>query len=224
MFFRLIFFGILLFLIATNLSGQQKDSTISWIATGPAKATYSPDDIEYTLSLTGTHSEVTFWQNRSVFTNYIDSFHLINLDLSGEGTDSSGNLHSPKYTNLSLFYSLGYDLYLANFIHFQPYASYGISNVTYSKHYKENNGSLEIYEKKSGVADWLIYGFNFLFEFSGKIWIGYGKNYFYESQKINYEYSNSTIKLEESDTLMIIWSWEQVKIKTINPKETFWGF
>lgn len=92
---RLLLPASLLLLVAFTAFAQQEDSTMSWLATGPATATYAPDS-NYVLSLTGTHSEITLWQDRSVFTNFFDGLHLISLDLSGEGTDGSGNLHAPK--------------------------------------------------------------------------------------------------------------------------------
>jgi len=219
---RLLLPASLLLLVAFTAFAQQEDSTMSWLATGPATATYAPDS-NYVLSLTGTHSEIALWQDRSVITNFFDGLHLISLDLSGEGTDGSGNLHAPKYSNLSLFYSLGYDLYLANFAHVQPYFAYGIGNVTFSNRTTDSTGAVTPYAEKSEIADWGIYGLNLIIEITGKLWLGYALNYYQETQSIEYQTSDGSIALGSSQTLMLVWNWERVPIKAIDPKSSFWG-
>ena len=219
---RLLLSASLLLLVAFTAFAQQEDSTMSWLATGPATATYAPDS-NYVLSLTGTHSEITLWQDRSVFTNFFDGLHLISLDLSGEGTDGSGNLHAPKYSNLSLFYSLGYDWYLASFAHVQPYVAYGIGTVAFSNTYTDFYGDSTEYEERSETADWATYGVNLIFEITGKLWLGYALNYYHETQTIEYQDNDGSVELGSSQTLMLVWNWERVPIKSIDPKASFWG-
>jgi len=219
---RLLLPASLLLLVAFTAFAQQEDSTMSWLATGPATATYAPDS-NYVLSLTGTHSEITLWQDRSVFTNFFDGLHLISLDLSGEGTDGSGNLHAPKYSNLSLFYSLGYDWYLASFAHVQPYVAYGIGTVAFSNTYTASSGTITPYEEKTEIADWGIYGVNLILEITGKLWLGYALNYYHETQTIEFQDNDGSVELGSSQTLMLVWNWERVPIKSIDPKASFWG-
>lgn len=196
---------------------------MSWIAHGPAEGTYSPHGSNNLLSMNGTHSEITFWQNRNNFTNYFQGIHLVSLNLTGEGIDEFGNFHAPEYSNLSIFYSLGYDLDLLNFIHIQPYFSYGIGNVKYRKNYRDSTGLEKYYNEHNETADWGIYGLNFIFEITGKFWIGYGFNYYLEKQNIEYNRNRSEINLEKSHSVLLVWNWERVKIKTINPRES-WSF
>jgi len=220
---RFLLLSFLIWLVANTSYGQQEDSSISWLATGSATATYFPNTTDHSIQLTGTHSEIALWQDRSVFTNFFDGLHLISLDLSGEGSDASGNLHAPKYSNLSLFYSLGYDLYLANFAHVQPYFAYGIGNVTFSNRTTDSTGAVTPYAEKSEIADWGIYGLNLIIEITGKLWLGYALNYYQETQSIEYQTSDGSIALGSSQTLMLVWNWERVPIKAIDPKSSFWG-
>ena len=220
---RFLLLCYLVLQIASNALGQQEDSSMSWLATGPASATYFPDSTSYSLPMTGTHSEIAFWQDRSVFTNFFDGLHLIQLELAGEGLGNSGESHAPKYSSTSLFYSLGYDLYLANFAHLQPYLAYGIGTVTFSNNYADSTGAATPYEEKSEWADWGIYGVNLILEITGKLWLGYALNFYQEQQAIEYQDADGSIELGSSQTLMLVWNWERVPIKAIDPRASFWG-
>ena len=218
---------LLLLLFTLPTLAQETDKTISWIASGPASGSYSPSESDYSLDMEGTQTEITFYQDRSVYTNLFNGLHFISLDLSGDGREASGNYHSPKYQNLTLAYSLGYDLNLANFVHIQPFVAYGIGATSYSKSYIDENDSLTNYEEKNVTSDYGIYGINLIFEITGKFWLGYGLNYFYENQLIEYEKSNSSRKylnqssigLDRSQTILLIYNWERIPIKAIDPKQ-----
>jgi hypothetical protein len=225
---RLLLLSILLLLLfSLPTLAQEADKTISWVASGPASGSYSPSESDYSLGLEGTQTEITFYQDRSVYTNLFNGLHLISLNLSGEGSDGSGNFHAPQYQNLTLAYSLGYDLNLANFAHLQPFVAYGIGTTSYSKSYIDADDSLTNYEEKNATSDYGIYGINLIFEITGKFWIGYGLNYFYENQLIEYEKSNSSrkylnqssIELDRSQTISLIYNWERIPIKAIDPKQ-----
>ena len=220
---RLLPLSILLLLLTSLPTlAQEDDLTMTWLASGAATATYSPNDSDYSLALQGTHAEFTLYQDRSVYTNLFNGLHLIGLEFSGEGTDSDGNKHAPEYANASLLYSLGLDIYLANFLHLQPFAAYGVGVTTYRKSYTESDGAFTPYEEKTVTADWGMYGVNFILELTGKLWLGYGLNYYAEEQAVEYRNKHSTIILQSSQTLMLVWNWERIPIKTIDPKASFW--
>jgi len=215
---------LLLLLLALPTLAQEDDLTMTWLASGAATASYSPNDSDYSLALEGTHAEFTLYQDRSVYTNLFNGLHLIGLEFSGEGTDSDGNKHAPEYANASLLYSLGLDIYLAEFIHLQPFAAYGFGATRYSKSYTAADGTITPYEEKTVTADIGIYGVNLIVELFGKVWVGYGLNYYLESQPIEYRDITGSLALQSSQTLMLVWNWERVPIKTIDPKASFWSW
>ena len=117
---------LLLFLsLSISAHAQEEDKSMSWLASGESTASFEIESSGFTLTLDGTHQEIAFFQDRSPFTNLFTGLHLISLDYSGEGTDNSGNKHVLGYENISAFFSLGYDWYLAEFAHLQPYLAYG---------------------------------------------------------------------------------------------------
>ena len=214
---------LLLLLLALPTLAQEDDLTMTWLASGAATASYSPNDSDYSLGLEGTHAEFTLYQDRSVYTNFFNGLHLIGLEFSGEGTDSDGNKHAPKYQNISIAYSLGYSLYVAQFAHVQPFITYGIGSVSYSKTYTSSDGTIKPYEEKTVTADWGVYGINLIIEITGKVWLGYGINFYQEKQAIEYQDVDGSLTLKGSQTLMLVWNWERVKIKTIDPR-AMWSF
>ena len=115
---RIVLFIVLaLLLLSFSLQAQEDNKAMSWIASGSAKANYSIDNLDFSTTADGTHQEINFYQSRSPFTNLFTGWHLITQDYSGEGTDNSGVKHAFEYSNQSIFFSLGYDLYLASFAH-----------------------------------------------------------------------------------------------------------
>ena len=66
-----------------------------------------------------------------------------------EAVDSSGNKHMLDYSNQSLFFSLGYDMYLANFAHLQPFGAYGAGTSTHQATHTASDGTVTPYEEKS---------------------------------------------------------------------------
>jgi len=223
MFIRLLLISILLPLLALSTFAQEDDKTMSWLASGAATASYSPNNLDFTLAMEGVHSEFTLYQDRSPFTNLFNGLHLIGLDYTGEGLDADGNKHDPTYQNMSLLYSLGLDIYLAEFAHLQPFVAYGVGVSTYSKTYTAEDGETTTYEEKTATADMGIYGVNLILELTGKLWLGYAMNFYLEKQAVEYQDTDSTIELQSSQTLMLVWNWERVPIKAIDPKASFWG-
>jgi len=98
---------LLLLLTSLPALAQEDDLTMTWLASGAATASYSPNDSDYSLALQGSHAEFTIYQDRSAYTNLFNGLHLIGLEFPVEGTDSDGNRHAPEYANASLLYSLG---------------------------------------------------------------------------------------------------------------------
>ena len=214
---------LLLLLFVLPAWAQVDDKTMTWLASGAATATYSPNNTDYSLAMEGTHAEFTFYQDRSEYTNLFNGLHLIGLEFSAEDTDTSGNKHAPEYANVSLLYSLGLDIYLAEFAHLQPFVAYGFGATRYSKIYTAADGTITNNEEKTATADVGIYGVNLILELTGKLWLGYAMNYYLERQAVEYQDTNSTIELQSSQTLMLVWNWERIPIKTIDPRASFWG-
>ena len=216
---------LLLFLsLSISVQAQEEDKSMSWLASGESTASFEIESSGFTLTLDGTHQEIAFFQDRSPFTNLFTGLHLISLDYSGEGTDNSGNKHVLGYENISAFFSLGYDWYLAEFAHLQPYLAYGGGLSSHSATHTASDGTQTPYKKQSQTSDIGIYGVNLILELTGKLWLGYALNYFVESQTIKYDDSNATIAPVQSQTLMLVWSWERVPIKAIDPKASFFSF
>ena len=127
-----LFIAALLLLFAFSLQAQEEDKTMSWLASGAAQATYGIDNLGFSTTLEGTHQEINFLQSRSPFTNLFTGWHFISQEYSGEGTDNNGVKHAVDYSNQSIFFSFGYDWYLSEFAHLQPFISYGLGSSTYS--------------------------------------------------------------------------------------------
>ena len=114
---------LLLLLTPFSAQAQEEDKTMSWIASGAAQATYGIDNLGFSTTLEGTHQEINFLQSRSSFTNLFTGWHFISQEYSGEGTDNNGVKHAVDYSNQSIFFSFGYDWYLSEFAHLQPFIS-----------------------------------------------------------------------------------------------------
>ena len=69
-----------------------------------------------------------------------------------------------------------------------------------------------------------MYGVNLIFELTGKIWLGYGINYFADSQPIEFDVGDASIETQSSQALLLVWNWERVPIETIDPNASFFGF
>ena len=203
---------------------QEEDKTMSWIASGAAQATYGIDNLGFSTTLEGTHQEINFLQSRSSFTNLFTGWHLITQDYPGEGTDSSGVKHAVDYSNQSIFFSFGYDWYLSEFAHLQPFISYGLGSSTYSATDTAADGTITPFAENTSTSDMSMYGVNLILELTGKVWLGYGMNFFVESQSIKFDSGDATIEPQSSQTLMLVWNWERTPIKTIDPKASFFGF
>ena len=54
---------LLLLLLALPTLAQEDDLTMTWLASGAATASYSPNDSDYSLALEGTHAEFTLYQD-----------------------------------------------------------------------------------------------------------------------------------------------------------------
>ena len=219
-----LFFVPALLLFSFSLHAQEPSKSMSWVASGSATTNFSIEDSGFNFTLDGTHQEINFLQSRSPFTNLFIGWHFINLDYTGEGTDSSGSLHAVDYQSQLLALSLGYDWYLAGFAHLQPYFAYGYGTSTYSATNTASDSTVTPYEEKSETADMGIYGFNLILELTGKLWLGYALNYFSESQVIKYDNGDATLEPQTSQTLMLVWNWEAAPIGTIDPRKNIFGF
>jgi len=215
---------LLLLLTPFSAQAQEEDKTMSWIASGAAQATYGIDNLGFSTTLEGTHQEINFLQSRSSFTNLFTGWHLITQDYSGEGTDNNGVKHAVDYSNQSIFFSLGYDWYLSGFAHLQPYIAYGLGSSTYSATDTAADGTITPFAENTSTSDMSMYGVNLILELTGKVWLGYGMNFFVESQSIKFDSGDATIEPQSSQTLMLVWNWERTPIKTIDPKASFFGF
>jgi len=215
---------LLLLLTPFSAQAQEDDKTLSWIASGSAQASYSIDNLDFSMTADGTHQEINFLQSRSSFTNLFTGWHLITQEYSGEGTDSSGVKHAVDYSNQSIFFSFGYDWYLSEFAHLQPFISYGLGSSTYSATDTAADGTITPFAENTSTSDMSMYGVNLILELTGKLWLGYGMNFFVESQSIKFDSGDATIEPQSSQTLMLVWNWERTPIKTIDPKASFFGF
>ncbi len=215
---------LLLLLTPFNAQAQEEDKTMSWIASGAAQATYGIDKLGFSTTLEGTHQEINFLQSRSSFTNLFTGWHFISQEYSGEGTDNNGVKHAVDYSNQSIFFSFGYDWYLSEFAHLQPFISYGLGSSTYSATDTAADGTITPFAENTSTSDMSMYGINLILELTGKVWLGYGMNFFVESQSIKFDSGDATIEPQSSQTLMLVWNWERTPIKTIDPKASFFGF
>ena len=216
---------LLLFLtLSISVHAQEEDKSMSWLATGDASANYSIDSSGFSMTLDGTHQEIAFFQDRSPFTSLFTGWHLISQEYSGEGTNNNGEIHAVDYSNQSLFFSFGYDWYLAEFAHLQPYISYGVGVSTYSAKNTATDGTVTPYNKNTSTTDIGGYGVNLILELTGKVWLGYALNYFVESQTIKFDSGDAALEPQSSQTLMLVWNWERTPIKTIDPNASFFGF
>ena len=215
---------LLLLLTPFSAQAQEEDKTMSWIASGAAQATYGIDNLGFSTTLEGTHQEINFLQSRSSFTNLFTGWHFISQEYSGEGTDNNGVKHAVDYSNQSIFFSFGYDWYLSGFAHLQPYIAYGLGSSTYSATDTAADGTITPFAENTSSSDMSMYGVNLILELTGKLWLGYGMNFFVESQSIKFDSGDATIEPQSSQTLMLVWNWERTPIKTIDPKASFFGF
>jgi hypothetical protein len=171
-----------------------------------------------------TFFEINFLQSRSAFTNLFTGWHLITQDNSGEGTDNNGVKHAVDYSNQSIFFSLGYDWYLSEFAHLQPYIAYGLGSSTYSATDTAADGTITPFAENTSTSDMSMYGVNLILELTGKVWLGYAMNYFVESQPIKFDAGDANIAPQSSQTLLLVWNWDRVPIKAIDPKASFFSF
>ena len=224
MILRLLFLAPALLCLSFSLQAQEDDKTLSWIASGSAQASYSIDNLDFSMTADGTHQEINFLQSRSAFTNLFTGWHLITQDYSGEGTDNNGVKHAVDYSNQSIFFSLGYDWYLSGFAHLQPYIAYGLGSSTYSATDTAADGTITPFAENTSTSDMSMYGVNLILELTGKVWLGYAMNYFVESQPIKFDAGDATIAPQSSQTLLLVWNWDRVPIKAIDPKASFFSF
>ena len=224
MILRLLFLATALLLLSFSLQAQEDDKTLSWIASGSAQASYSIDNLDFSMTADGTHQEINFLQSRSAFTNLFTGWHLITQDYSGEGTDNNGVKHAVDYSNQSIFFSLGYDWYLSGFAHLQPYIAYGLGSSTYSATDTAADGTITPFAENTSTSDMSMYGVNLILELTGEVWLGYAMNYFVESQPIKFDAGDATIAPQSSQTLLLVWNWDRVPIKAIDPKASFFSF
>jgi len=224
MILRLLFLATALLLHSFSLQAQEDDKTLSWIASGSAQASYSIDNLDFSMTADGTHQEINFLQSRSPFTNLFTGWHLITQDYSGEGTDNKGVKHAFEYSNQSIFFSLGYDLYLAEFAHLQPYIAYGLGTSTYSATDTAADGTITPFSEQTSGSDMSMWGVNLILELTGKVWLGYAMNFFVESQPVKFDTGDATIEPQSSQTLLLVWSWERVPVKSRDPSKNIFGF
>lgn len=224
MILRLLFLATALLLLSFSLQAQEDDKTLSWIASGSAQASYSIDNLDFSMTADGTHQEINFLQSRSSFTNLFTGWHFISQEYSGEGTDNNGVKHAVDYSNQSIFFSLGYDWYLSGFAHLQPYIAYGLGSSTYSATDTAADGTITPFAENTSTSDMSMYGVNLILELTGKVWLGYAMNYFVESQPIKFDAGDANIAPQSSQTLLLVWNWDRVPIKAIDPKAGFFSF
>ena len=215
---------LLLLLTSFGAQAQEEDKTMSWLASGAAQATYGIDNLGFSTTLEGTHQEINFLQSRSSFTNLFTGWHFISQEYSGEGTDNNGVKHAVDYSNQSIFFSLGYDLYLAEFAHLQPYIAYGLGTSTYSATDTAADGTITPFSEQTSGSDMSMWGVNLILELTGKLWLGYGMNYFVESQPIKFDAGDANIAPQSSQTLLLVWSWERAPIGKRDPSKNIFGF
>ena len=216
--------ALFLLLNSSPALAQEDDKRMSWLASGDATASYSIENLGLSVTLDGTHQEIAFYQDRSPFSNLFTGWHFIIQEYSGEGTDNVGELHKIEYKNQSVFFSLGYDWYLAEFVHLQPYLAYGFGASTYSTSVTDAVDKVTPYGENTNMTDIGSYGVNLILELTGKLWLGFAQNYFVESQSVKFDSGDATLEPQSSQTLMLVWNWERVPIKSIDPKASFFGF
>ena len=221
--FLLLLATALLF-FSFSLQAQEANKAMSWIASGSSKANYSIDNLDFSTTADGTHQEINFYQSRSPFTNLFTGWHLITQDYSGEGTDNSGVKHAFEYSNQSIFFSLGYDWYLASFAHLQPYIAYGLGTSTYSATDTAADGTITPFAENTSSSDMSMWGVNLILELTGKVWLGYAMNFFVESQPVKFDTGDATIEPQSSQTLLLVWSWERAPIGKRDPSKNIFGF
>lgn len=212
----LILVAFLSFAASVYAEDYDYTKSISWLASGDASANFSMESSGLSTSLEGTHQEIALWQDKNPFTNIFTGLHYINLEFDGQGTTQNGEALSIEYQNQSLFFSLGFDFYLAELIHIQPYAAYAYGNITHSSSQTSASGVVTPYEEKSELADMGLYGVNLLLEITPKLWLGYSMNYFAENQVIKYDSGEAKLEPQSSQTLMLVWNWERVDFGSSN--------
>jgi len=215
---------VIITFLTTSAFAQKEDSSISWLASGDSTTNFTIENLGFSMTLEGSHQEVALRQSRSPFTNLFTGWHLISQDFTGEGTDNTGELHAVNYKNQSIFFSFGFDWYLANFAHLQPFLAYGVGASTYSATSTSSSGTVTPYEESTSSTDIGMYGFNLILEITGKIWLGYAMNYFVESQTIKYDSGDAIIEPQSSQTLLLVWNWDRVPVKAVDPKASLFGF
>jgi len=203
---------------------QEDDKAMSWIASGTTKTNYSIENLDLSITAEGTYQEINFYQGRSPYTNLFTGWHLLTQDASGSGYDKNGILHAFEYSNQSILFSLGFDWYLAEFAHLQPFIAYGWGTSTYSATDYGGYETITPFTDTTKSSDIGMYGVNLILELTGKLWLGYGMNYFVESQSIEFDVGDASIEPQSSQALLLVWNWERAPIKTIDPKASFFGF
>ena len=69
-----------------------------------------------------------------------------------------------------------------------------------------------------------MWGVNLILELTGKVWLGYAMNFFVESQPVKFDTGDAIIEPQSSQTLLLVWNWDRVPIKAIDPKASFFSF
>ncbi len=104
------------------------------------------------MTLDGTHQEIAFFQDRSPFHQ---SVHWAAPDQSGllwRGNRQQREQACAWLQNISAFFSLGYDWYLAEFAHLQPYLAYGGGLSSHSATHAASDGTQTPYKKQSQTS------------------------------------------------------------------------
>ena len=219
----LSFFVVVLLLLSTQREAQgiiSNERDLSWLGLGEAQASFSIQDHDLGVGLDGSQQELTFWQERNAKTNLFSGIHLIHQDFSVIGGQDNGQSYDLEYRNLSLLFSFGYDWLIADFLHVQPYAAYGLGQSSFQLNHTSKDGTQRAFPAKTGLIDIGAYGANLLFEISKRFWVGFAQNYYLETRSFDYDALGKTeLQLQQSSMLLLIWNWNPVSSSIKLPVE-----
>ncbi|MDG2199203.1 MAG: hypothetical protein P8O70_20405 [SAR324 cluster bacterium] len=91
------------------------------------------------------------------------------------GGQSNKQTYDSEYRSLSLLYSFGYDWLIADFLHIQPHAAYGLGQSSFRLADTAKDVTQRAFFKKTGLTDIGAYGANILLEIFKRFWIGFLK-------------------------------------------------
>ncbi len=217
-FSRLLLASLVFLFFSSSSHAKKLVHSMSWLASGPAIANYSIKSLDFKMTLEGSHNEIAFQKRKmlsryqkkkaiSPFTDFFTGWHLIGQAYSGQGIDSSGVTHAIEYSNQSIFFSLGFEWYIASFAHLQPYIAYGLGNSAYSAQDTAADGTVTSYGQQTTSSDMSLYGANLILEFTDKVWLGVATNRYIEKQPLEFDYGKALIEPQSSQTLMLVWNW-----------------